>query len=104
MLLSCLVLGSAGAQSIDEPGVHLVDPRAARESENAQERKPPAGGVPGRGYCVARSGSDARADNCVSAPARDARQDNLEAAKRSGVEVGPHAPDRPPRRPAQRNH
>lgn len=108
----------AGAQSIDEPGVHLVDPRSGQGNDGNPQgpgkqgqdkppaQKPPPSGGPGRAYCAGRPGGDARPDDCVDVQARDRdlRRESIEAAKRSDIEVGTHVRDRMPQRPVQRNH
>ncbi|MCF7221238.1 hypothetical protein [Marilutibacter chinensis] len=111
--LWCGVPAGADAQTIDEPGVHLVDPRSgqghdvdARGQDKASARKPGPAGGPGPAYCAGRPGSDARPDNCIDTQVREdeARRKSIEAARRSGVEVGTHVRDRIPQRPVQRNH
>lgn len=107
--LWCGIPTGVGAQTIDEPGVHLVDPRSGQGHDGDAQgqgkptaRKPPSGAA----HCVGRPGSDARPDNCVDVQAQggDARRESIEAARRSGIEVGTHVRDRMPQRPLQRSH
>lgn len=108
-VLSC-GFAAAGAQTIDEPGVHLVDPHSSAshgDQTRVAERQPPRGNMPGKAHCASRAGGDARPANCVGSQVRmsdDARSRSIEAAKRSGVEVGTHVRDRTPQRPSQRGH
>ncbi|KAB8192109.1 hypothetical protein FKV24_007450 [Lysobacter maris] len=110
MLLSCGFIAAVDAQTIDEPGVHLVDPHSsARHGDEARvaEHTPARGGMPGKAHCVARAGGDARPGNCIGQQVRapdDARDQSIEAARRSGVELGTHVRDRTPQRPSQRGH
>ncbi len=104
-LVAIALAAPVAAQAIDEPGVHLVDPGYARTRPAMQaspEATPPA---PAAQACAVRPGGrDAGPDDCVAPTDAKARQRNLEAAKRSGVELGTHVRDRNLPRPAQRSH
>lgn len=109
-ITACLaVFAGAGvattrAQTIDEPGVHLADPDYSRIRTAALPEGAPVAPMRGSDQCRARARHDAdRHEDCVIATDERTRQRNLEAAERSGVEMGTHVIERAPRPPAQRN-
>ncbi|TQD51461.1 hypothetical protein [Marilutibacter aestuarii] len=107
--LACLVAVTVAApvfaQAIDEPGVHLVDPGYARTRPAMQGSADASLRVAAAQACTLRPGGrDAGPGDCVAPTDAKARQRNLEAARRSGVELGTHVRDLNPPRPAQRSH
>ncbi len=95
-----IVVPSAHAQAIDEPGVHLVDPDYSGPDATTARVSAPVAPSPDSRACTSgpRQTADASADGCVAPTGAVVRERKPESGERSGRDMV--TPVRTPRVPA----